>query len=196
MEPQFFASASLFRKWLLKNHLKASEVLVGFHRVATGKPTLTWSESVDQALCFGWIDGVRKSIDGESYTIRFTPRKRGSNWSNVNIAKMEALTKAGLLLEAGERAYGARMEARSGVYSFEQSKDPELDKESARRLKADKQGWKWFEAQAASYRKSAIWWIVSAKKEETRVKRVEALAADNAAGKRLRQFTWEKKPTS
>jgi uncharacterized protein YdeI (YjbR/CyaY-like superfamily) len=193
MEPVFFASPAAFRKWLIKNHARETEILVGFYRVATGKPSLTWSESVDQALCFGWIDGVRKTLDGESYTIRFTPRKPGSNWSNVNIAKMEALTKAGLLEAAGARAFAARREARSGVYSFEQKEDPRFDAASTRKLKEDKDGWKWFQAQAPSYRKSAIWWVMSAKKEETKARRLEQLAADNAAEKRLRQFTWEKK---
>lgn len=165
MEPTFFATPQDFRRWLGQNHQTETEVLVGFYRKDSGKPSITWPESVDQALCFGWIDGVRRSRDAESYTIRFTPRKATSIWSAVNIRKAEELTKAGLMHQAGLAAFARRDAARSAVYSYEQRHDAALTPEQEQEFRSNAGAWDYFNAQAAWYRKSAIWWVVSAKRE-------------------------------
>jgi uncharacterized protein YdeI (YjbR/CyaY-like superfamily) len=193
METLYFESPARFRAWLKAHHAKATEVWVGFHKVATGKPSLTWSQSVDEALCYGWIDGLRQGQGPDAYRIRFTPRKAGSIWSKVNLAKIGALRAAGKMTPAGEAAFARRREDRTGVYSFERDAEAVLTAAEKKAFKALKGAWKWFEAQAPSYRKSALHWVASAKKDETRARRFEALAADSAAGKRLKQFTWEKK---
>jgi uncharacterized protein YdeI (YjbR/CyaY-like superfamily) len=172
LAPEFFRSQEDFRKWLEKNHKKKTELLVGYYKVNSGKPSMTWSESVDQALCFGWIDGIRRSIDEKSYSIRFTPRKSKSIWSSVNIKKVEDLTRAGLMKPEGLHAFSLRTENRSGIYSHE--KDAALlDAEYVKLFKKNKTAWKFFEAQAPSYKKVMIHWIKSAKKEETRLSRLE-----------------------
>lgn len=193
MEPLFFESPARFRAWLKAHHAKTTEVVVGFHKVGTGRPSLTWSQSVDEALCFGWIDGVRRSLGAEAYQIRFTPRKPGSIWSKVNVAKMEALRAAGKMTAAGEAAFAKRSEDRTGIYSFEREAEAALSAPEKKAFKAAVGAWKWFEAQAPSYKKAALHWVVSAKKPETRARRLEQLVADSTEGKRLRQFTWEKK---
>jgi uncharacterized protein YdeI (YjbR/CyaY-like superfamily) len=181
MKPTFFSSPSDFRKWLEKNHDKKTELLVGFYKVGSGKQNMTWSESVDQALCFGWIDGVRKSIDENSYTIRFTPRKPSSIWSAVNIKKINELTKQDLMHEAGLAAYNKRKDHKSAIYSFEKEEmkfSPTFEKQ----FKANKKAWKYFEALAPSYRKTSIHWVMSAKQEATQAKRLNSLIADSEAG--------------
>lgn len=187
ISPVFFSKPSEFRKWLEKNHLKESELLVGFYKKDSGKPSITWPESVDEALCFGWIDGIRKSVDDESYTVRFTPRKPGSIWSAVNIKKAEDLTKKGLMFPAGAAAFAKRDENRSKVYSFEQEKI-ELGAAYEKKFKANKKAWASFQAMPPSYRKAAIWWVISAKQEATRIKRLETLIADSEAGLRIAQM--------
>ena len=181
MTPIFFASQSDFRKWLQKNHKKESEVLVGFYKVGSGKPSMTWSQSVDEALCFGWIDGVRKSIDNDSYQIRFTPRKPGSNWSAVNIKKIEELTKKGLMQPAGHAAFEKRIESKSGIYSFEKE-ETELTPDFKKQFKANKKAWEYFQTLAPSYRKISTHWVMSAKQESTRKKRLNQLITDSRVG--------------
>lgn len=181
MTPIFFSNQSEFRKWLKKNHKKETELLVGFYKVGTGKPNMTWSQSVDEALCFGWIDGVRKSIDKDRYQIRFTQRKAGSNWSAVNLKKMEVLIKQGLMQPAGLESFKKRTEKKSNVYSFENEAatfPPALEKQ----FKANKAAWKYFQSLAPSYKKTSTHWVVSAKQESTRLKRLQILIADSEAG--------------
>ncbi len=180
----FFKSPSDFRKWLEMHHTVARELWVGFYKKNSGKPSITWPESVDQALCFGWIDGVRKSIDDTSYMIRFSPRKPTSIWSAVNMKRAQELATQGLMQPAGTKAYALRKENRSGIYAYEQ-RDASLPDAYERTLKANKPAWKFFEAQPPSYRKIAFWWVVSAKKEETRLKRLDKLIEYSARAKRL-----------
>ena len=184
-EPIYFPSAAAFRDWLEVHHETEKEVLVGFYKKGTGRPTMTWSESVDEALCFGWIDGVRRSVDEERYTIRFTPRKPGSVWSKVNVAKAEELIRQGRMRPAGLKAFENRKDERSGIYSFEQDSPPALTEEMLSRLRADERAWRFWESQPPSYRKAATWWVVSAKREETRLRRFETLLADSAAGRKI-----------
>jgi len=181
----YFCSPLEFRAWLEKHHGSETELLVGFYKVGTGKPSLTWSESVDQALCFGWIDGVRRSVDEQRYTIRFSTRKPRSNWSKINIAKVAALRKAGLMAPAGEKAFAAREEKRSGVYSFEQERPSELSPAFQKRLKANREAWDFFQSQAPWYRRTCVFWVMSAKKEETRERRLTTLIADSAGNRRV-----------
>jgi uncharacterized protein YdeI (YjbR/CyaY-like superfamily) len=181
----FFKTPSDFRKWLAANHAKAKELWVGFYKKDSGKPSITWPESVDEALCFGWIDGIRKSLDNESYMIRFSPRKPGSVWSAVNIRNVERLIKEKRMAPVGLKAYEARKEYRSGIYSYEQ-RSPELVEPYLTELKRNKPAWEFFRAQPPSYRKMMNWRIVSAKKEETRVKRLAQLIEVSAQGKRMR----------
>src|SRR5689334_96598 len=164
MDVTFFETASAFRTWLEEHHDTAQELLVGFYKKNSGKPSITWPESVDEALCFGWIDGVRKSIDDISYTIRFTPRKPRSTWSTVNIKRVEELTRLGLMRPAGLKAFEQRAEEKSGIYAYEQKNAAELDPTYEQQFRANQKAWDFFQAQAAWYRKTAIWWVISAKK--------------------------------
>ena len=181
----FFSAPADFRKWLRRNHATVKELWVGFHRKHTGKPSMTWAESVDEALCVGWIDGIRKSIDAESYMIRFTPRRRGSIWSAVNIKRVEFLVSEKRMQPAGLAAFAARVENKSGIYSYEQRSE-QLPEPYASGLRKNSAAWKFFQAQPPSYRKAIGWWVVSAKQEETRRKRLEKLIAESARGRRLR----------
>ena len=181
MTPKFFPKPSDFRKWLQKNHKKEKELLVGFYKVDSGKKNMTWSESVDEALCFGWIDGVRKSIDKDSYQIRFTPRKPTSNWSAVNIQKVENLTKLGLMQPAGLASFENRKENKSRIYSYE--KEPaDFSPEIKKQFKANKKAWDFFQSLAPSYRKLSINWVMSAKQESTKLKRLHELIKVSQAG--------------
>jgi uncharacterized protein YdeI (YjbR/CyaY-like superfamily) len=184
MRPVFFAKPADFRKWLERHHAIEKELLVGFYKKGTGKASITWPESVDQALCFGWIDGIRKSFDADSYTIRFTPRKAGSTWSVININKVAALTEAGLMMPAGLAAFEKRTASKSAIYSFEQAAvvfTPAQEKQFKRHKKA----WNYFKQEAPSYRKAATWWVISAKQEVTRQKRLAILIADSTMGLRI-----------
>lgn len=184
MKTTFFSSQDEFRKWLKKNHKKEKELLVGFYKVGSNKPSLTWSQSVDQALCFGWIDGVRRSIDKESYCIRFTPRRSTSIWSTININKVEALTKAGLMTAEGIKAFELRKENKSGVYSHE--KEPnDLAPKYKKQFKQNKAAWDFFTAQAPSYQKVMIHLIMSAKQEKTKLSRLEKVIKTSAQQKRV-----------
>ena len=170
----FFKTPADFRNWLKKNHAVEHELWVGFYKKDSGKPSITWPQSVDEALCFGWIDGIRKSIDDVSYMIRFTPRKPISTWSAVNIRRVAELKDKGLMRPAGLKAFELRREYRSGIYSYEQ-RSVELPDPYLSQLKKHKAAWKFFEAQTASYRKNVNWWILGAKREETRQKRLAEL---------------------
>jgi Uncharacterized protein conserved in bacteria len=191
--PRFFATAADFRAWLHANHDRTTELVVGFHRKGSGRPSITWPESVDEALCYGWIDGVRRSLDEDSYTIRFTPRKASSIWSNVNIAKAEALLAAGKMMPAGLAAWQRRDPARSGLYSFEREEPAAFDATMERRFRANRAAWKFFGAQPAGYRRVATHYVVSAKRPETREKRLATLIECSARGERLPQLVSAKR---
>ena len=178
MEPKFFSTQENFRKWLEENHLSSAEILVGFYKVGTKKPSMTWSESVDQALCFGWIDGLRKSIDEESYQIRFTPRKSTSIWSAVNIKKIEKLIKKGLMFPAGIAVFEKRQEHKSKIYAFE-TEAMQLSEEFLKIFMSNSIAWEYFENLAPSYKKTSIHWIMSAKQEATQQKRLLQLISDS-----------------
>jgi uncharacterized protein YdeI (YjbR/CyaY-like superfamily) len=184
-DPTYFDDAAAFRAWLAAHAHEESELLVGFHKVGSGRPSMSWSESVDQALCYGWIDGVRKRVDDERYTIRFTPRKPGSIWSAVNIVKIASLRVQGLMTEAGEAAYARRTEQRSRVYSHERDTPAELAPEDLARFQAHPAAWAWFESCPPGYRRVMLHVITSAKKPETRAARLAKLIEACAQGRRL-----------
>ena len=173
-DPIFFEGPAAWREWLLEHHGSAAEVLVGYHKKATGRPSLTWPQSVEQALCFGWIDGIRRSAGADAYTIRFTPRRPRSIWSAVNLATYAELERQGLVVEAGRAAYERRRDDRTAVYSFEN---------------ADAAAWAFFSSRPAGYRTAATWWVVSAKREDTRERRLAQLIADSAAGRTVPPLT-------
>lgn len=185
MKPTFFPTPADFRRWLEQNHESKTELWVGFHKKGSGRPSMTWPESVDEALCFGWIDGIRKRLDAESYVNRFTPRKAGSNWSAINTRRAKELIRTGRMQPAGLRAFKARDPAKSGVYSFEQRNAARLTPEAERRFRANKRAWQFFESQPPGYRRTALWWVVSAKQEATRTRRLGTLIEDSAAGRRI-----------
>jgi uncharacterized protein YdeI (YjbR/CyaY-like superfamily) len=188
-EPIFFAAPEEFYAWLEEHHESEREVYVGYYKKATGRPSLTWSEAVDQALCFGWIDGRLNRIDDERHMQRFTPRRPGSNWSNVNVAKVEALKKAGLMRPAGLAAFERRSEDRTGVYSFERE-NAALPEQYEQRLRANPAATEYFDSKPPWYRRTARIWVMSAKREETRERRLGQLIEDSANGvdiKPLRQ---------
>lgn len=187
MNPKFFKTPADFRRWLEANHAKETELLVGFYKKDSGKPSITWPESVDEALCFGWIDGIRKRLDDVSYTIRFTPRKKSSTWSAVNIRRVPELIKAKRMQPAGLKAFEARKEYRSGIYAYEQ-RSPQMPEVYEKILKRNKGAFDFFQAQPPGYRKTMNWWIVSAKREETRLKRLDLLIDWCASGSRIPTF--------
>ncbi len=187
MTPKFFRSPAELRAWFAKNHATAKELLVGYYKKSTGRPSIDWPQSVDEALCVGWIDGIRRRGGDESYTIRFTPRKPTSIWSSINIRRATELAKQGRMRPAGLTAFKARRENKSGVYSYEKRPeslpppyDAMLEKHMAART--------YFRAQAASYRRAMIWWVISAKQEDTRVRRMNTLIDLCALGERHPQF--------
>lgn len=182
MDPVFFASPLHFRRWLEENHATVAELWVGYHKRATGRESLTWQESVDEALCFGWIDGVRKSLGADSYVIRFTPRRPRSIWSAVNIARVKALEVEGRMRPPGRKAFEARSDERGAVYAYEQRKTAELAGDYARTFRADGKAWEWFQSRPPGYRHLASFWVLSARKEETRKKRLRTLIACSARG--------------
>lgn len=184
MDIIFFASPAEFREWLEKNHATAQELWVGYHKKSTGKPSMTWPESVDQALCFGWIDGIRKTVDENSYTNRFTPRKPKSNWSAVNLKKVEELSSLGLMRPAGLKVYNEREQKDLSEYSYEEG-NRKLPEAYEQQFQASATAWAFWQAQPPSYQKAACWWVVSAKREETRLKRLATLIEDSAKGKRI-----------
>ena len=183
MEPAYFETAADFRAWLEANHDSADELLVGFRKKATGLPSIDWPQARDQALCFGWIDGVRRSLGPDAYTIRFTPRRRGSLWSRVNIGRFEALKAAGLMTPAGERVFVDGKE-RTDHYSYENA-PRSLTPEEEMRFRANPAAWDDFAKRTPSYRKMALFYVTSAKKPETRARRLAILIQDSAAGRKL-----------
>jgi uncharacterized protein YdeI (YjbR/CyaY-like superfamily) len=185
--PRFFATPDQLRAWFEQHHASHDELLVGLHKVGTGRRSVTWAESVDEALCFGWIDGVRRSLDDDSYTIRFTPRRARSIWSQKNLARYAELDSAGRVQPAGRRAFEARDEARTRRYSFEQA-EAAFTREQTRTFRANHEAWAFFQAQPPSYRKPATWWVVSAKKEETRERRLATLIDDSARREHIKQL--------
>lgn len=188
-ETKYFATPAAFRRWLARNHAGKKEQWVGFHKRATGKPSLTWPESVEVALTYGWIDGVRQSVDAERYRIRFTPRKPGSIWSAINVRTAKRLIAGGEMAPAGLAAFEARRDDRTAVYSFEQRKEAKLPPPMLRALRADPKAWAFFESQPPWYRRTASFWVVSAKKEETRERRFAQLLADSAEGRTIAPLT-------
>jgi len=181
----YFATQQDFRNWLEKNHDKETELLVGFYRVDSGKPSITWPQSVDQALCFGWIDGIRKSVDAESYCIRFTPRKPKSTWSAINIRKVEEMNKLGLMLPAGLAAYEKRNELKSAIYSYE-NRPEKLTSEYELIFRTQPTARLNFQSLPPSYQRTAIYWVMSAKQEPTRQKRLNELIKDSEAGLKIK----------
>jgi len=181
----FFATPAEFRRWFEGNHEKTKELWVGFYKKSTGKPSITWPESVDAALCFGWIDGIRKRIDDVSYAIRFTPRKPGSNWSAINIGRVQELMKQGRMHPAGIQAFETRVKEKSGVYTYEQRHTIQLNENYEKIFRANLKAWEFFQKQAPSYRKIAVYWVMSAKQEETRAKRLAKLIEGSQKGRRI-----------
>ncbi|HVO34889.1 MAG TPA: YdeI/OmpD-associated family protein [Gemmatimonadales bacterium] len=187
MNPRFFRRQSAFRAWLERYHATEREVIVGFFHVGTGKPSITYPQARDEALCFGWIDGVRRNYDATSYTVRFTPRKPDSAWSAVNLARVRELKAHGRMRPAGLKAHEARDPKKAELYSFENPRRP-LDAAAVHAFKANRRAWAWFETQAPWYRRTAAWWVMSAKREETRERRLAVLIAAAARGERAAPF--------
>ena len=185
MDAIYFPSADAFRAWLAEHHADRDELLVGFHKQGTGRPSMTWPESVEAALAYGWIDGIRRRVDDGRYTIRFTKRRPGSVWSAKNIATAKALVASGRMTPAGLAAFEARDEQRSRVYSFEREQAATLAPAEERRFRANKKAWAFFSAQPPGYRRTAYHWVISAKRAETRARRLALLIADSAAGLRI-----------
>lgn len=188
-DPIFFETPAELRAWLEENHDRAPELLIGFHKKRSGRPTITWPESVDQALSFGWIDGVRRSLGDDAYTIRFTPRRPGSTWSAVNVRRMNQLIELGLVHLAGMKAFEARSPEKTKLYSYEQRHGAELGPEHAALFRANEAAWTFFQLQPPGYRRTATWWVTSAKKEETRLRRLATLIDDSARGRRIAQLS-------
>jgi uncharacterized protein YdeI (YjbR/CyaY-like superfamily) len=189
VKPIYFNSPAEFGAWLEEHHDSETELLLGYWKANTGKPSLTWSEAVDEALCYGWIDGVRRSVDDERHVQRFTPRKPSSTWSAVNVAKIEKLRAEGRMRPAGEAAFALRREDKTGIYSHEQAHDPVLAPDEEARLRANAEAWAFFQAAPPSYRNPALWWVIRAKKPVTRARRLATLIEDSAAGRRIKPLT-------
>ena len=181
-KPTFFATPAAFRAWLRKNHTTADELVVGFYKKGSGIPSITWPEAVDEALCFGWIDGIRRSIDGKRYSNRFTPRRKGSNWSAINVKRVKELIEAGKMMPAGLKAFEAREDDRTAIYSYEQRKAAAFDAAHVRAFRRNAEAWAFFQKQAPWYQRTATHWVISAKREETRERRLATLIEDSAAG--------------
>lgn len=186
-EATFFATPEDLRARLEEIHESERELWVGFHKKGSGRPSITWAEAVDEALCVGWIDGVRKRVDEASYKIRFTPRAKTSRWSKVNVGRVAALTKEGRMRPAGVAAFKARGHVAAG--SAHEQESVELEPDQERRFRANRKAWKWFQQQPPSYRKTATWWVISAKREETRERRLVALIGDSADSRAVKPLT-------
>ncbi|MDQ6839278.1 MAG: YdeI/OmpD-associated family protein [Actinomycetota bacterium] len=188
VEPVFFDDPAGLRAWLVDHARHSRELFVGFHKVGTGRGGPSWSQAVDQALCFGWVDGVRRRIDDDTYVIRFTPRRPESTWSKVNVAKVERLSEAGLMTPEGMAAFARRAPERTGIYTYEQTDAPAFTAEEETTFKGRAEAWAFFADQAPWYRRTAAGWVTQAKRPETRARRLVALMDDSAAGRRLRQY--------
>jgi uncharacterized protein YdeI (YjbR/CyaY-like superfamily) len=193
MKPTFFASPGELRKWFEDHHDKETELLIGYYKKSSGKPSITWTESVNEALCYGWIDAVRQGIDETVYTIRFTPRKPGSIWSATNIKNAETLIEKGLMRPAGLKAFEARKKEKSVVYSYEQKNATKLPESYEKKLKANHKAWEFFHSTSPSYQQAAIWWIMSARQEETKLRRLEQLIQDSEQGRTVPPLTPRKR---
>jgi len=189
LQPTFFPTPADFRAWLEQHHQDTPELWVGFYKKGSGRPSITWPGAGDDALCFGWIDGVRKSLDESSYTIRFTPRKPRSTWSAVNIGRVAELTRQGRMKPAGLKAFAERTAENSGIYAYEQRRSAALDPADEQQFRANKAAWAFFQAQPPSYHQTAIWWVISAKQEATRRKRLATLITDSEQGRTIRPLT-------
>ncbi len=187
--PTFFATPEAFHDWLAAHHDRADDILVGFYKTKSGRPSMTWPQSVEVALCFGWIDGKRKGIDAERYSIRFTPRRARAIWSTINIRKAEELIAAGRMTDAGRRAFEVRDETRSRIYAYEQVQAATLSARDARALRANRAAWTWFSSQPRWYQRNAAYWISAAKKQDTHDRRLAMLIADSAAGRLVNHLT-------
>ena len=185
MKPTFFATPAALRAWLRKHHKTEDELIVGLYKKGSGKPSITWPEVVDEVLCFGWIDGIRKTIDAEAYTNRITPRRPGSNWSAINIARVEELTKLKRMQPAGLAAFAKRTEAKSRIYAYEQKDEATFAKAFEKKFKANRKAWDFFQKQAPWYRRLMTRWVGGAKQEDTRVRRLDKLMSACESGKRL-----------
>jgi len=192
-KPTFFPTPSDFRAWFEAHHDKLRELFVGFHKKSSGKPSITWPESVQVALCFGWIDGIRNSLDETSYMIRFTPRKRTSTWSSINISFVRELTKKGLMHPAGLKAFAARSKKKSAIYSYEQRKSAQFSREQAKQFRANETAWEFFRSQPPWYQRVCTHWVISAKKDETKRKRLSLLMENSQNRRSMRQLTPTKK---
>ncbi len=191
MEPEFFRTQAAFRSWLASHHTEVRELWVGFHRKQSGKSGITYPEALDEALCFGWIDGLRMAVDDSSYRIRFTPRKPGSIWSAVNIKRVEELIKLGRMRRAGLTVFRARDVRRAQLYSYERN-NARLEAAHQKMFSANLKAWEFFRAQAPWYQRTATWWVVSAKREETRLKRLQRLIADSEQGRKIPPLDYPK----
>ena len=185
MKPLFFATPAALRAWFKKHHQTADELIVGFYKKGSAKPSVTWSESVDEALCFGWIDGVRRKVDDDSYSNRFTPRRRGSNWSAINIDKVAALTKLKRMQPAGLAAFANRTEAKSRIYTYEQRVAAVFEPAFEKQFKSRKKAWAFFHAQPPYYRRLMTRWVGGARQAATRQRRLDKLIAACESGTRL-----------
>jgi uncharacterized protein YdeI (YjbR/CyaY-like superfamily) len=189
---KFFKDQQSLRKWFEKNHDKKDELWLGYYKKSSGRKSVTYKESVDTALCFGWIDGIAKGIDEEKYCQRYTPRRKGSIWSAVNIKKIEELTRAGLMHKAGLEKFNSRDQSKTNLYSFEQS-EIKLPPAYQKMIKANKKAWEYFSKAPPGYRRTSTWWVISAKQEETRLRRLKTLIKDSAAGRKIALLTPVKK---
>jgi uncharacterized protein YdeI (YjbR/CyaY-like superfamily) len=192
-KPTFFPTPADFRAWFEVHHDKFQELFVGFHKKSSGKPSITWPESVQVALCFGWIDGVRKSIDETSYMIRFTPRKPTSTWSAINTKFARELTKKRLMHPAGIKAFAARSAKKSAIYSYEQRQSAQFTRQQAKQFRANKRAWEFFRSQPPWYQRVTTYWVISAKKEETRLRRLSLLIENSQNRRSMRQLIPTKK---
>ncbi|TGL63656.1 YdeI/OmpD-associated family protein [Leptospira sarikeiensis] len=193
MQPKFFKNQKEFHSWLSKNFNKGSELVLGFYKTKSSKKGISYKEALDEALCFGWIDGVRKGLDEDSYSIRFTPRKATSIWSTVNTKRMQELIQEGKATESGLKAFHTKKK-KTKQYSFEQ-KSIELPESFQKRFQKNSKAWKFFQEQAPYYKRTSIWWVISPKREETKLKRLEILIQDSNSEKRIAAVTWKKKET-
>lgn len=189
MEPVFFATPAELRAWLERHHADRDELWVGLCKKGSGRPSVTWPEVVDEALCFGWIDGVRRSLGPDTYVNRLTPRRPRSNWSAINIKRVGELIEEGRMTPAGMAAFEARTDDRSAVYSYELRRSATLEPEQEARFRAVPDAWEWFQARPPSYRRAALHWVVSAKRRETRERRLQTLIEDSAAGRTVKPLT-------
>ena len=185
MKPTYFRAPAQFRTWLKEHHDTETELWVGFYKKGSGTPSITWSEAVDEALCYGWVDGIRKSVDDQRFANRFTPRKPSSTWSEINVRRVEELTRQRRMRAPGRKAFEARQPEKTGTYSYEQRYDVTLPPGLERRFRAKKKAWTWFHDQPPGYRSTALYWVMSAKKQETRERRLAILIGDSAAGLRV-----------